>query len=167
MSWLMVPLTPGVTLNVVVLMVAGFIASLKMAVTFALVMATLLGDTEVTVGGVRPGIFAWSGSPHPVTNMSIRNAVNQALLVFSLRTSIAFFRYVAPGSFVGESALRILFECAAQLATNTPEIALIGRTIGWVGFQNGKAEFARKLVWDRSTANESGESIASSREEFT
>jgi hypothetical protein len=50
----MVPVTPGVTVNVVVLMVVGFIASLKVTVTTArehTPVAALAGLTETTVGG--------------------------------------------------------------------------------------------------------------------
>ena len=79
----MIPVTPGLTVKVVVLMVAGFIASLKVAVTSARehnAVAPLVGVTEITVGGVRPEISVLrSGSPHPVTRRSIRNAMNQTL----------------------------------------------------------------------------------------
>ena len=53
-SWVMIPVTPGLTEKVVVLMVAVFIASLKVAVTTArehTPVAPLAGVTETTVGG--------------------------------------------------------------------------------------------------------------------
>ena len=82
-SWVMIPVTPGFTIKVVVLMVAGFIASLKVAVMTArehTPVALLAGVTEITVGAVRPAVSVLrSGSPHPVTKRSIRNAMNQTL----------------------------------------------------------------------------------------
>ena len=81
-SWVMIPVTPGLTVKVVALMVAGFIASLKVAVTTAREHAPVEpsgGVTEATAG-VRPAISVLrSGSPHPVAKRSIRNAVNQTL----------------------------------------------------------------------------------------
>ncbi len=74
-------------------------ASLKVAVMTALEQtpsASFGGATEITVGAVRPGIPLWSGSPHPTTKMSARNAMNQNLRVFGLLTSLAFPRYIAP-----------------------------------------------------------------------
>src|SRR5580698_2752775 len=53
-SWVMVPLTPGVTKKVAALTVATFMASLKVAVTTALEQTpveALGGVTETTVGG--------------------------------------------------------------------------------------------------------------------
>ena len=53
-SWVMVPVTPGVTVKVVALIVAGFIASLKVAVRTArehTPVAPLRGLTETTAGG--------------------------------------------------------------------------------------------------------------------
>ena len=50
----MIPVTPGLTVKVVVLMVAGFIASLKVAVTAArehTPVAPVAGVTETTTGG--------------------------------------------------------------------------------------------------------------------
>ena len=50
----MIPLTPGVTVKVVVLMVAGFIASLKVAVMTVLEHTPaepLAGVSDITVGG--------------------------------------------------------------------------------------------------------------------
>jgi hypothetical protein len=67
-------------------MVAGFIASLKVAVTMVLGQAPLApfgGTAAATVGGVSPGIGAafLSGSLHPALKikMSSRNAENQTL----------------------------------------------------------------------------------------
>ncbi len=78
----MIPLAPGLTVKVVVLIVAGSIASLKVAVMIASEHTTaepLGGVTETTVG-VRPAVSVLrSGSPHPVTKRSIRNAMNQTL----------------------------------------------------------------------------------------
>ena len=79
----MIPVTPRLTVKVVVLMVAGFIASLKVAVMVARVhtpVEPLGGVTEATAG-LRPTIsMLRSGSPHPVTKMSSRNAaINQTL----------------------------------------------------------------------------------------
>ena len=53
-SWVMVPVTPGVTVKVVVLIDEVFIASLKVAVMTAsehTPVAPLAGVTETTVGG--------------------------------------------------------------------------------------------------------------------
>src|ERR1700733_8654102 len=53
-SWVMVPVTPGVTVKVAELMVATFMASLKVAVTTELEhtpVEALGGMTESTVGG--------------------------------------------------------------------------------------------------------------------
>lgn len=50
----MIPVTPGLTVKVMVLMVAGFIASLKVAVMTArehTPVAPFAGVTETTVGG--------------------------------------------------------------------------------------------------------------------
>ena len=78
----MIPVTPGFTVKVAVLIVAGFIASLKVAVMTArehTPVEPLGGETEATAG-VRPAIsVSRSGSPHPVTRNTIRNAMNQAI----------------------------------------------------------------------------------------
>src|SRR3989442_1468214 len=53
-SWVMIPVTPGLTLNVVALRDDMFIASLKVAVMTArehTPVAPLAGATETTVGG--------------------------------------------------------------------------------------------------------------------
>jgi hypothetical protein len=71
---------PAVKVKVVVLIVAGFIASLKVAVATELVqtpVAPLGGVTEVTVGGVRSGLEP--GLQHPGLKMSSRNAMNHVL----------------------------------------------------------------------------------------
>jgi hypothetical protein len=64
------------------LIVAGFIALLKVAVTIVFGQAPTApsgGATEITVGGVTPGLPALSGSLHPAPKTSNRNAVNQIL----------------------------------------------------------------------------------------
>jgi len=82
-SCVTIPTTPGATVKVVALMVAGFIALLKVAVITALgqTVAPLTGVTETTLGGVTVGLPALSGSLHPAAKakMSSRNAVNQIL----------------------------------------------------------------------------------------
>src|SRR2546423_616543 len=53
-SWVMVPLTPGLRVKVVALMVAVFIGSLKVAVMTArehTPVAPMAGLTETTIGG--------------------------------------------------------------------------------------------------------------------
>ena len=79
----MISVTSGLTLKVVVLMVAGFIASLKAAVMTArehTPVALLAGVTEITVGAARPAVSVLrSGSPHPVKKKSMRDAMNQTL----------------------------------------------------------------------------------------
>jgi hypothetical protein len=114
-------------------------ASLKVAVTTLLEHApseSFGGAMEITVGGVTPGILFWSGSPHPATKMSVRNAVNQIVRVFCLLTS----RCLSCHRFL------ILFECAAQLTKETSSIAPMGHTIGRWGFLNGKPRFTLGLV---------------------
>ena len=80
---MIVPFTAGVTVKVVVSMVAGFIALLKVTVTVALghiPVAPLTGVTETTVGGVTVGLVPdLSGSLQPAAKMSSRNAVKQIL----------------------------------------------------------------------------------------
>jgi hypothetical protein len=82
--------------NVLVLIVAGFIALLNVAVITATLGQTRVepsgGVTEVTVGGVRglPGpAGALSGSPHPATKAASRNAEIQILLTMNLRISFS------------------------------------------------------------------------------
>ena len=93
-----VPVTapPGpVKVNVAVLIVAGFIALLNVALITAMLGQTrvkpAVGVTEATVGVVRglPGPPAVSGSPHPATRAANRNAGIQILLTFSLRISFS------------------------------------------------------------------------------
>jgi hypothetical protein len=81
-SWVMVPVTPGATVKVEAVMVATFMASLKVAVTTVLghaPKAPVGGAMEITVGGIRSGFLKRSGSPHPVTKVIIKNAVNHVL----------------------------------------------------------------------------------------
>ena len=81
-SWVKVPLTPGDTVKVAALMVAMFMALLNVAVTTVLGHAPTTpvgGAMEITVGGVRSGFLKRSESPHPVTKMIIKNAVNRVL----------------------------------------------------------------------------------------
>jgi hypothetical protein len=68
---------PAVKVKVVVLIVEGFIASPKVAVTTVLGQtpaAPAIGPTEVTVGGVKAGFVP--GLQHPVLKISSRNAKN-------------------------------------------------------------------------------------------
>ena len=88
------PDTPGDTVKVVVLMVAGFIALLNVALMRVVGQGVeaAAGRTDVTVGGVSwpPGFPAFpflSGSPHPTTKTASRNAEIQILLTFNLRIS--------------------------------------------------------------------------------
>jgi hypothetical protein len=68
---------PGeVKVKVVVLIVAGLIAMLKVAVTTVLGQtpaAPVGGVSEITVGGVRPGLAP--GLQHPALKMSSKNAM--------------------------------------------------------------------------------------------
>ena len=61
--------------------VAGFIASLKIAETIVLVHAPLepVGATVTTVGGVRPGPTVLSGSLHALVTRSNSIVVKQIL----------------------------------------------------------------------------------------
>jgi len=71
---------PVVKVKVVVLIVAGFIATLKVAVTTVLGQtpaAPPRGNSEVTVGGIKPELAP--GLQHPGLKMSSRNAMNQIL----------------------------------------------------------------------------------------
>ena len=81
-SWVKVPVTPGATVKVAALMVATFMALLNVAVTKVLghaPKAPVGGAMEITVGGIRSGFLKRSGSPHPVTKVIIRSAVNHVL----------------------------------------------------------------------------------------
>jgi hypothetical protein len=86
-----VPVGP-VNVKVVALMVAGFIALLKAAVTIVSVQAPvepLSGATVVTKGGVRPAFApVLSGSLHAVAIMSSKNDVKQIVFAPYLRISI-------------------------------------------------------------------------------
>jgi hypothetical protein len=82
--------------NVVVLIVAGFIALLNVAVISPLLGQTPVepasGVSAITVGGVREGggpPLLESGSPHPVIPMANSNAVIQTWQIFNLRISFS------------------------------------------------------------------------------
>jgi hypothetical protein len=93
-----VPVTapPGpVKVNEEVLIVAGFIALLNVALITAMLGQTrvkpFVGVTETTVGAVRglPGLPPLSESPHPAAKTASRNAEIQILLTFNLRISFS------------------------------------------------------------------------------
>jgi hypothetical protein len=97
-SYATVPVTapPGpVKVNVEVLIVAGFIALLNIAVIIVTLGQTTVepavGVSEVTVGAVRglPGPPPLSESPHPAARTANRNAEIQILLTFNLRISFS------------------------------------------------------------------------------
>ena len=117
---------------------AGFIALLKVAVTIVLGQAPtapLGGATEITAGAVRPGFVPdLSGSPHPATTMSSRNAANQILWLFSLRISTAFYSY-------GFGDIIVENRRWSSLLT----IAHIDRAVGGA-FRIGKTRTARAFV---------------------
>jgi hypothetical protein len=82
--------------KVVVLMVAGFMALVKVALMTTglpqVKVEPLRGFTEVTAGGVRglPGFPTFgSESPQPVSKPANRNAGIQTLVNFSLRISFS------------------------------------------------------------------------------
>jgi hypothetical protein len=79
---------PAVNVKVVVLIVAGFIASLKVAVTPAAQMpaAPLTGVSEITVGATKSGLVP--GLQHPTLKMSGSNAINQILEWLYLRMTV-------------------------------------------------------------------------------
>jgi hypothetical protein len=80
---------PAVKVKVVVLIVAGFIASLKVAVTTALghmPTTPLRGVSEVKVGGVTPGLAL--GLQHPGLKTSSKNAMNHVLLLLYLPMTV-------------------------------------------------------------------------------
>ena len=99
------PVPPVVNVNVVVLIVAGFMALVKVALmTTGLPQVNVdpvSGFTEVTAGGVRglPGFAAAefaSGSLQPASRPATRNAVTQTLVNFNLRISFSpSTRYMA------------------------------------------------------------------------
>ena len=71
---------PAVKVKVVVLIVEGFIASLKVAVATELVQTPVVpvgGVADVTVEGVRSGLGL--GLQHPGLKMSSRNAMNHVV----------------------------------------------------------------------------------------
>jgi hypothetical protein len=82
---------PAANLKVPVVIVAGFMALLNVAVTTApwqTPVAPPNGITETTVGGVREGggpPLPESGSPHPAIPTANRNAVTHTWLIFSMR----------------------------------------------------------------------------------
>ena len=94
-SAVMGPDTPGATVNVVELMVAGFIGLLNVAEIRVLGHGpeAPAGRTEITVGGVNwsPGFDAFgflsASPPHPATKTASKNAEIQILLTFNLRIS--------------------------------------------------------------------------------
>ena len=91
-SAVIVPVTPGDTVKVEALIVAGFIALLNVAVTRVVGQGVEApaGRTEIAVGGVRgdvglPGFL--SGSPHPTIATARINAGIHTLETFVLRIS--------------------------------------------------------------------------------
>ena len=87
------PDTPGVTVKVVALIVAGFIALLNVALTRVLEQAVVepaSGTTESTVGGLRGEVvLPASGSPQPATETASKSAAIKILLTFNLRISFS------------------------------------------------------------------------------
>jgi len=92
------PDTPGVTVKVVALIVAGFIALLNVTLTAVLEQAVVepaSGTTESTVGGLRGEVAppALSESLHPAITMAIaaanRNAGIKFFRFFKLRISFS------------------------------------------------------------------------------
>ena len=93
-SWVMIPVTPGLTLNVVALRDDMFIASLKVAVMTArehTPVAPLAGVTETTVGGGLHPLAAvvklhTESLARPLPNRSLTPVVRVALkTVFMVR----------------------------------------------------------------------------------
>ena len=86
-------------MKVEILIVAGFIGLLNVALIMAVVEQTLgeasSGVTEVTVGGVNgsPGFPApaFLSSPHPVITTANRNAETKILLIFNMRINFSPF----------------------------------------------------------------------------
>jgi hypothetical protein len=76
---------PGpVNVKVALLIDVEFIATLKAAVMIVLgqtLAAPATGATEITVGGIKPGLVPWLAPvlQHPGLKMSSRNAANQIL----------------------------------------------------------------------------------------
>ena len=79
-------------MKVPLLIDAGFIALLKVAVTIVLGQtptAPLGGATDVTVGGRRLGLVpVLSGSPHPAQKVSSKNAMNHVVALLYLRMTV-------------------------------------------------------------------------------
>ncbi|MFZ0420236.1 MAG: hypothetical protein WAM04_19185 [Candidatus Sulfotelmatobacter sp.] len=78
-----------VNVKVVLLIVAGFIAALKAAVTGALGQtptAALRGTTETTVGAAKTGLAP--GLQHPGLKMSRRSAMDQIAQLLYLRMTV-------------------------------------------------------------------------------
>ena len=93
-----VPVTgvePAAKVKVPVLMVAGFMALLKVAVTrtaWQTPVAAPVGNTETTVGAAKGEVgppVTLSGSLHPAITTANRNAGIQILLTFDLRISFS------------------------------------------------------------------------------
>jgi hypothetical protein len=75
-------------------MVAGFMASLKVAVTMLFEhapMALFGGATEVTVGGVNPGIVRRSESLQPAPSISNKNVMTQAFWLLDLDITVILY----------------------------------------------------------------------------
>jgi hypothetical protein len=94
-----------VKVNVVVVIVAGFIALLNVAVMRTVFGQTRVepsgGVTEVTVGGVRgsvglPVAAFLSGSLHPAIAMTNKNAGIQILLTFNLGIGFSPLESMSP-----------------------------------------------------------------------
>jgi hypothetical protein len=77
-------------------MVAGFMATLKVAVTTVFGQAPptpLGGATEITVGGTKPRLVALSASLHPVATISNTNTGNQILGLLYLRMTVILLSF--------------------------------------------------------------------------
>jgi hypothetical protein len=108
-------------------MVAGFIATLKVAVTvpFGQATAPLSGVTEVALGGVKSGLAP--ELQHPVVRMSSRNAGNQILkLQYLLMTFILLLpateRPQLPDS-ISQTNSRAVTNTRISLIPNGPVLA--------------------------------------------
>jgi hypothetical protein len=79
---------PAVKVKVVLLIVAGFIAALKVAVTPVAQMpvAPLSGVSEITAGAAKAGLGP--GLQQPTLKMSGRNAISQILGLLYLRMTV-------------------------------------------------------------------------------
>jgi len=79
---------PCINLNVELLTVAGFIASLKVAVivVFAGTFCTLPGLVEITVGAVAPGVGVGAqAAPSVMASIIITDTLTQAMFPFLTR----------------------------------------------------------------------------------